>query len=40
MSTKAKDKLSLGFWVSKIKTDTAGAHVPNSRMHQHVEDSI
>ena len=26
----AKEKLSLGIWVTKIKTDTAGAHLPNS----------
>ena len=26
----ANEKLSLGIWVTKIKTDTAGAHLPNS----------
>ena len=26
----AKEKLSLGFWVTEIKTDTAGAHFSNS----------
>ena len=26
----AKEKLSLGFWVTIIKTDTAGARFPNS----------
>ena len=26
----AKEKLSLGFWVTKIKNDTAGACFPNS----------
>ena len=26
----AKEKVSLGFWVTKIKTDTAGARFPNS----------
>ena len=31
----AKEKLSLGFWVTKIKTDTAGAPFPNSWCNQH-----
>ena len=30
LNKNAKEKLSLGFWVSKIKTDTAGALFPNS----------
>ena len=29
-----KEKLSLGFWVTKIKTDTAGALFPNSWCNQ------
>ena len=32
--TNAKEKLSLGFWVTKIKTDTAGARFPNSWYNQ------
>ena len=27
----AKEKLSLGFWVTIIKTDTAGARFPNRK---------
>ena len=30
VNKNVKEKLSFGFWVSKIKTDTAGACLPNS----------
>ena len=36
----AKEKLSLGFWVTKIKTDTAGAPFPNSWCDQHPPPSL
>ena len=34
VNKNAKEKLSLGFWVSKIETDTAGARFPNSWCNQ------
>ena len=34
VNKNAKEKLSFGFWVSKMKTDTAGACFPNSWCNQ------